>query len=158
MPARREPTVRGLTVKQPWAWLIAHGWKPFENRNWWTDYRGPLVIVAGKGTDPEGFEVARQLGIELPDELPTGIVCVVDLVLIEPVSDVGADPFATGPYCWRLARPRRLASPVPYRGNVGLLRVPRSLLQDGLAEEDVPRGVASTQTTLAFDRPEPDQV
>ncbi len=117
MPARREPTFRGLTVKQPWPWLIAHGYKPFENRSWWTDYRGPLVIVAGKGTDPDGYEVARQLGIELPDELPTGIVCVVDLVSIEPLADVGADPWATGPFCWRLARPRRLASPVSYRGN-----------------------------------------
>ncbi len=135
MPARREPTVRGLTVKQPWAWLIAHGYKPFENRTWWTDYRGPLVIVAGKGTDPEGFSLAVRLGIPLDKKLPTGIVCVVDLVSIEPLADVGADPFATGPYCWRLARPRRLASAVPYRGNQRLMRVPLAAFAGALSPE-----------------------
>ena len=35
-----------LTVRQPWAWLIIHGGKNVENRNWETDYRGRLYIHA----------------------------------------------------------------------------------------------------------------
>ena len=39
---------RVLTVRQPWASLIALGVKTIETRSWRTDYRGPLVIHAGK--------------------------------------------------------------------------------------------------------------
>jgi hypothetical protein len=37
-----------LTVCQPYAEMIACGHKPVENRVWWTFYRGPLLIHAGK--------------------------------------------------------------------------------------------------------------
>jgi len=36
-----------LTVKQPWAWAIAHAGKRIENRSWRMDYRGDLAIHAG---------------------------------------------------------------------------------------------------------------
>lgn len=38
-----------LSVRQPWAWLIAHGWKNVENRDWATKVRGPVLIHAAKG-------------------------------------------------------------------------------------------------------------
>lgn len=38
--------MKALSVKQPWAALIASGEKPYEVRTWRTDYRGPLVICA----------------------------------------------------------------------------------------------------------------
>jgi ASCH domain len=44
--------MRALTIKQPWAWAIAEGFKPVENRTWRTTYRGgPLLIHAGKTFD-----------------------------------------------------------------------------------------------------------
>lgn len=144
-------TIRGLTIRQPWAWLIAHGHKQFENRTWWTDYRGPMAIVAGKGTDREGYEVARQLGIQVPETLPIGILAVVDLVDIRPVNEERQDPFATGPYCWRLERPRLLPSPVPFRGGLGLMKIPAELVQDGLTEEDVVSRPSTRQPSLPFD-------
>lgn len=39
---------RALTVRQPWASLIALGVKTIETRSWSTAYRGPLVIHAGQ--------------------------------------------------------------------------------------------------------------
>jgi hypothetical protein len=36
-----------LTVKQPWAHMIAHCGKAVENRGWRMDYRGDLAIHAG---------------------------------------------------------------------------------------------------------------
>ena len=35
-----------LSIRQPWAWLIAHGWKNIENRTWPTGYRGRFLIHA----------------------------------------------------------------------------------------------------------------
>ena len=40
--------VKVLSIRQPWAWAIVHGYKPVENRSWYASYRGPLLIHAGK--------------------------------------------------------------------------------------------------------------
>lgn len=39
--------MKALTVRQPWASLIAAGVKTIETRSWSTKYRGPLAIHAG---------------------------------------------------------------------------------------------------------------
>ncbi len=38
--------MKTLSIKQPWAILIAHGIKDIENRTWATKYRGPIYIHA----------------------------------------------------------------------------------------------------------------
>ena len=43
-----------LSIRQPWAWLVAHGWKNIENRTWQTNYRGRLLIHAAGGMTSEG--------------------------------------------------------------------------------------------------------
>ncbi len=40
-----------LSIWQPWAWLIANGYKDIENRPWWTKFRGPFLIHASKTMD-----------------------------------------------------------------------------------------------------------
>lgn len=40
--------MKALSILQPWAWLITAGHKDIENRRWWTNYRGPFLIHAGK--------------------------------------------------------------------------------------------------------------
>lgn len=37
-----------ITLHQPWASLVALGFKRYETRSWKTDYRGPLLIHAAK--------------------------------------------------------------------------------------------------------------
>lgn len=44
-------TIRGLTIKQPWAFAIAEGFKTIENRSRRTNYRGTLLIHAGQTHD-----------------------------------------------------------------------------------------------------------
>lgn len=41
--------MKALTLTQPWASLMASGWKQIETRSWSTKYRGPLAIHAAKG-------------------------------------------------------------------------------------------------------------
>jgi hypothetical protein len=40
--------MKALSIRQPWAWAILHAGKDVENRDWRTDYRGPVLIHAGK--------------------------------------------------------------------------------------------------------------
>ncbi len=47
--------MRALTIRQPWAWAITCGLKRVENRTWSTNYRGPLLIHAGKTVDVGAF-------------------------------------------------------------------------------------------------------
>ena len=48
--------MKALSIRQPWAWLIAHGHKDIENRVWQTGHRGPLLIHASKGMTQQEYE------------------------------------------------------------------------------------------------------
>lgn len=39
--------LRALSVRQPWAWALAEGHKPVENRTWDTPFRGRFALHAG---------------------------------------------------------------------------------------------------------------
>lgn len=43
--------MKTLSIKNPWAWLIAKGIKPVENRSWKTNFRGRIYIHASKKWD-----------------------------------------------------------------------------------------------------------
>lgn len=45
--------MKALSVKQPWAGLIATGVKTIETRTWKTNYRGPLLICASASPKSE---------------------------------------------------------------------------------------------------------
>lgn len=117
-------TVKAITILQPWAWAVVGGLKRFENREWRTDYVGPLVIHAGKSDAwmERGMKFLRERGVApLRSELEFGAVLgVVDMVDCKRVAECGGDEYAWGPYCFELARPRRLVRPVPMRGQVSL--------------------------------------
>lgn len=49
-----------LTIKQPWATLIAEGIKTYEFRTWKTNYRGRILIHAGKTRANEYSEILKK--------------------------------------------------------------------------------------------------
>lgn len=55
-----------ITIKQPWATLIAEGIKQYEFRTWKTKYRGEIYIHAGKSIDKEAMERFEYLHLEYP--------------------------------------------------------------------------------------------
>lgn len=86
-------TIKGLSVKQPWAWALVTdlvgsqiGNKMVENRSWGTPHRGPLLVVASqRATGQECFEwIEAHTGIELPSGTPYMqggmILGVVDMI------------------------------------------------------------------------------
>jgi hypothetical protein len=80
--------VKALTVRQPWASLIAAGVKTIETRSWSTAYRGPIAVHAGKAGVAEPWSVPGLAAAvdALPQPLPMGaVVAVADLVDVLPM-------------------------------------------------------------------------
>jgi len=106
--------VKALSIKQPWASMIARGEKTIETRTWRTKYRGPLLIVSSKKPVIKG--------------LPAGMaIAVVDLVDCRPMTP-GADEEAArcdvypGAHAWVLKN-RRHINPFSVRGQMGLYEI-----------------------------------
>ncbi len=118
--------MKALSIRQPWAWLIVHGYKDVENRTWATSYRGPLLVHAGLALDP-GYDraaaLARDLGIDLPAaaDLPRGAI----VGRVDVVGCVRWHPsrWFEGPYAFVLANAAAI-DPIPMRGMLGLFNVP----------------------------------
>ncbi len=55
-----------ITIKQPWATLIAKGYKEYEFRTWKTKYRGDILIHAGKSIDKKAMERFENLNLDYP--------------------------------------------------------------------------------------------
>lgn len=55
-----------ITIKQPYASVIAAGLKEYEFRTWKTAYRGPILIHAGKSIDSEATAKFACYGLDYP--------------------------------------------------------------------------------------------
>lgn len=105
--------MKALSVRQPWASMIASGRKTIEVRSWSTRYRGPLLICATQRP-------------RLAD-LPTGAaLCVVELIDCRPMTKDdergAAVPHQPGYFAWLL---RHIRSVGAFRvvGRLGLFDV-----------------------------------
>jgi hypothetical protein len=118
--------LKGLSIRQPWAWLIANGHKDIENRTWSTHFRGRVLIHASSGMTRGEYEDALDFlewknfdGIALPEHdklLRGGIVGVATITDCVRSSD---SPWHM-PDCWgfRIAD----AQPLPFVALPGKLR------------------------------------
>lgn len=67
-----------ISIKQPWASLIIHGYKRYEFRTWKTKYRGRLLIHASKSADKKAIERFKYLNLEYPTGVIIGEVELVN--------------------------------------------------------------------------------
>lgn len=107
--------MKQISIRQPWASLIASGRKSIELRTWSTRYRGPLLVVssARPWDGDHGFELG-----------PLGVtVCAVELVEVRPATEADAEAACIRPgpghMAWVLRNPRPLDA-VPVKGALGL--------------------------------------
>ena len=128
--------MKALTIDALWAWAILAGHKRIENRPWTTKFRGRLAIHAGKNSNRDGdaFRLFDRLEITPPDaELlqdlrgrMLGTVELFDVVAYDSqatggdAAELARDPFATGPWCWKLRHTVWLQEPIPLAGQLGL--------------------------------------
>jgi hypothetical protein len=103
--------MKALSIKQPWANLIASGEKTIETRTWKTSYRGPLLIVSSK----------------TPDIAPSGqALAIATLADCRPMSVLDETaarcPKYEGAYSWVLESIHKI-EPFPVQGQPGLFEV-----------------------------------
>ncbi len=76
--------MKALSIRQPWAWLIVHGIKDIENRDWATNYRGEFLIHASKTFDSDGYDFIRKtFSISMPKSWQFelgGIIGIANLI------------------------------------------------------------------------------
>ena len=117
-----------LSVRQPWSWLIINNLKDVENREYGTDYRGPILIHAGLRPDDDAWDRAierflpvwHRMGVVLPEaiQVPDKSCRMGGIVGVATVVDVvqqSSSPWFVGPYGWVLRDARPLPF-VPLRG------------------------------------------
>lgn len=99
-----------LSIKQPACeWILADG-KDFENRKWSTNFRGPVLIHAGKSIFPERRTEVESRGLKIG-----GIVGAA--VIVDCVSESQSTWFR-GPFGFKLENPM-LLNFIPCRGALG---------------------------------------
>lgn len=138
---------KAITVIQPWASLLVEGAKLFETRSWKTNYRGEILIHAGK-KDPffgisqmgnEGWQnICIALGIcgriDRYKRFPTGAIIgkanLIDCIEITPEfadkiknenpAEYSFGDFTPGRYAWMMKDPEVFSKPIRISGKQGL--------------------------------------
>ncbi len=72
-----------ITIKQPWATLIQEGLKEYEFRSWKTNYRGPILIHAGKGIDKKAMEKFSYLNLDYPKGCIIASANLTDTLIVD---------------------------------------------------------------------------
>lgn len=72
-----------ITIKQPFASLIAEGIKCYEFRTWKTKYRGEILIHAGKGVDKKAMEKFKCYNLEYPAGVILAKCTLTDCIKID---------------------------------------------------------------------------
>lgn len=145
--------MKGLSLTQPWATLVAAGAKTIETRSWSSSYRGLVAIHAAKGfprdcqslcwRDPFATALINA-GFDRSEQLPRGVILAVARLLHVGPTETFMGPnllrgglphdlavreqafgdFSEGRYGWVLGAVRPLRAPVPCKGALGLWKVP----------------------------------
>lgn len=118
-----------LTIKQPWASLIIEGYKRFEFRGWKTNYRGELLIHAGKSIDKEAYERLKGYLKEMPLGKIIGKVELVDCIRTTPEffrervkenKDIYSKSIFKEEYAWQVELKEKFDNPIEVKGKLGL--------------------------------------
>lgn len=97
-----------LSIRNPWAWLVVHGLKDVENRNWSTVFRGRFAVHAGRAFDYQGYQWVQRKFPEIKMPTPTefdfmAVIGTVDLVDCVTCCE---SPWFFGRYGFVLRNPR----------------------------------------------------
>lgn len=108
--------LKTITLKQPWASLVANGYKLYEFRSWKIKYRGDILIHAGKGIDSEAMEKVKELNLDYPSSKIVAMVTIEDCIELndkinKKISQenplIYGNKNRTG-YAWKLSNIRKL--------------------------------------------------
>lgn len=103
---------KAISLKQPWANLVASGKKTIETRKWSTKYRGDLVICSS----------------QYPKIEPVGCaLCIVELYNVKPMSKEHEKDACIQVYpkahAWFLRNLRPINPPISVKGSLGIFNL-----------------------------------
>ncbi len=120
-----------LTLKQPWATLVAEGIKKYEFRTWKTKYRGKVLIHAGAGIDKKEMDKFKDLDLEFPSKRIIAVVDITDCLeldddlnkkIINENNIAYGDKYRCG-YAWKLNNVKKIKSNKKINGKLGLWNI-----------------------------------
>jgi hypothetical protein len=135
MIGNKDIKIRALTIRQPWAWAIAKGYKDVENRSWQTKYKGLFLIHAAMRCDPDGLPFLKKIlpqeviKDKSPDDFPSG--GFVGFAKIDDCVTYHGSQFFTGPFGFVIKEPYQFPL-IPFRGDQGLFKVSLSELMKAI--------------------------
>ena len=127
-----------ITLKQPWASLIAHGYKKYEFRSWKTNYRGPVLIHAGKGIDKNAMKNVSKYDLEFPSSKIIAMVEIIDCVKLDDqlnnkLCSENRDVYGYSKhdgYVWILSNPRIIKIDENINGKLGFWNYELNIIND----------------------------
>lgn len=105
---------QALSIRQPWAWLIANGDKDIENRSWNTTYRGEFFIHASKGMTRKEYEECSNFlynidpAVVLPHKKELSFGGIIGVATLAACVTESKSPWFTGRFGFVLEEPRVL--------------------------------------------------
>ena len=124
-----------ISIKQPWAWLIAAGYKDIENRTWKTKFRGECFIHASKGmTNKEYVEALACPGIDtdllmkIPDFTKLQRAGIIGKCEIYDVVTQSDSPWFCGPVGWRVRNAMHFSQLHLIKGQLSFFEVEEKLI------------------------------
>ncbi len=100
---------KAISLKQPWANLVAEGKKKIETRKWATKYRGDIIICSSKN----------------PKIKPAGCaICIAEIYDVRPMikkdeKDACCKKYSRA-HSWFLRNVRQIKPPIPVKGSLGI--------------------------------------
>ena len=127
-----------LTLKQPWATLVAEGIKKYEFRSWKTNYRGKILIHAGKGIDKEAMKKFAGLNLTFPSKKILAEVEIVDCLFLDDELNkkiISENNIAYGNkkregYAWMLDNIKKINYEKEINGKLGLWNYDEGLIKN----------------------------
>lgn len=151
--------MKAISLWQPWASLMALGWKKNETRPWLTRYRGPLLIHAAKKIVPWPSIMIQAVFEDIafqPPDLPLGaILCKVSLVDCVKITfynrpsypEVKYGDYTSGRYQWITEDLEIFDSPIPFRGRQGIFNVPEKIILEATKDKIICQNYPLSQKT-----------
>lgn len=127
-----------LTLKQPWATLVAEGIKKYEFRSWKTNYRGKILIHAGIGIDKEAMKKFAGLNLTFPSKKILAEVEIVDCLFLDDELNkkiISENNMAYGNkkregYAWMLDNIKKINYEKEINGKLGLWNYDEGLIKN----------------------------
>lgn len=118
-----------LTIKEPWATLIIDGYKKYEFRSWKTNYRGKLLIHAGKSLEKAQYEKFKDYNLKCSCGEIIGEAILSDCILVsddfdKKLKQIDNIVYGNGghvqKYAWKLENIVKYDNPIKINGKLGL--------------------------------------